>query len=202
MTIHCITSFRSRDGEYGYVLGSDSRAEDCFLGEVFDSHKHFLGKTFLGLIRGSISRTPEVSWDYNVALRSLDEMFENICSGANYSHLHVLQQSDKYALFIAKREDFSVNLFTVSNYKKRLHRAKEIGRIDPLTEESTIYLALNSSDYFVLSPQKLYDFDKAFETVEKLSSPPRNLLDIFSKNYEPGPANVYVVSSKRIGKVS
>ncbi|MFA5259079.1 MAG: hypothetical protein WC979_07830 [Candidatus Pacearchaeota archaeon] len=200
MTIHCITSFRGPNEEYGYVLGSDSRAEND-LGEVFNAQKHFIGKTFLGLIRGNVPRLRGMPDDYNFALRSLDEMFEGISQGIDYSHLPVLQQSSDYCLFVAKREDSCVNLFTVSTLKKRRHRAKEIGKMDPLVQKSTVYLALNSPDYLEFSSD-LYDYNQALKTANAFSSPPIDFLNLFAPSYEPGPVNLYVVSSKRIGKIS
>ncbi len=242
MTIHAACTFFDKENmDYGYVIGSDSRYD---FGDEFGffGEKSFRGKNYIGVFMGAFPRV-EIStsgWKRalralrekgdaadefkTIALANLDDVFDGLSVGKNYSHLEALRNVEArgktYSLLIASRRDSNMELHVITNEKI------------PRLEEGTAYLlhAL-SSDYqpektnlWFLGPsvprsseivprgyvedeeRTVFNLKDAAGLIRhrflELNDPEwRKLLVWDHDGYDPGKASMFVVSSQRLGRL-
>lgn len=129
MTIHCaITYFDSENESVGYLLGSDSRVTIKEISGdssqkkeiVFQVDKSFRGRETVGFIRGTIlgdQNNPSAGFSRD--MQSLENLFDDIEEGTDYSNVPLLQDSEQYVLMIGKQTNGFLDLYTVSNARKK-----------------------------------------------------------------------------------
>ena len=179
MTIHCaITYFDQKTESVGYLLGSDSRAvyseRNSFIPIECQVDKSILGKRTVGFVRGHLRGNNK---DFSETLKILENNFENIEEGRNYSNLHQLKNFESYVLMIVKQTPEALDLFTISNARESdLNVAKRLHRIIPQmfnTEDTWFWYAPYRLDYLELKTNKM-SFNEAKYSLKKL-------LTIYSK---------------------
>lgn len=98
----------------GYLIGSDSRTVSK--GELCFREKCFRSKNVIGVCTG---RFILPGGDFSV----LDDMFDDISDGRNFSHVEVLAESS-YQMFVARRKP--LELYHVSNREGRNNDARRL----------------------------------------------------------------------------
>jgi len=219
MTIHCaIMYFDSETESGGYLLGSDSRAaieklvDEVPLSDkrILQVDKSFRGRRTVGFFRGALPGDENNPHDsFSRYMQSLENLFDDIDEGVDYSHVSLLNDSEKYVLLVGKQTDGFLDLYTVSNARendqniaKRLHRLTS----DMYhTENKTMFwYAPNTVDYFMSSDRKKLDVKKAQDILEKfltiLSSDLKSTLEI-EQDYEPGIPIIYRLNFQGIQRI-
>ncbi|MBI4144263.1 hypothetical protein HY486_03380, partial [Candidatus Woesearchaeota archaeon] len=220
-TIHCaITYFDPETKSAGYLVGSDSRAAiKVVAGEalknikkVFWVDKSFRGRDTIGVIRGRLlvkGREPQNK--FSIVMQSLENLFDGIDEGADYSDVPVLGDFEQYILLIGKRTNSTLDLYTVSNIRKdNLNIAKRLHRLTPEmyhTENGTLFwYAPNTPDYLEIRLSKRCDAKEAQYFLEKLLTGPLSIsmkrVLKMDRGYDPGKPNIYRLNFQGILRIS
>tara|TARA_Y100000310_G_scaffold345414_1_gene464726 strand:- start:5157 stop:5807 length:651 start_codon:yes stop_codon:yes gene_type:complete len=215
MTFHCAgTYFDDETQSVGFLIGSDSRmtTRDKSTLEIrtFQVDKSFSGRRTVGFIRGTVPKDGcEPEEKFKSEVDGLDDQFEEIDEGVNYSHISLLARSKKYVLLIGKQSNESLDLYTVSNQRKKdPHVAKRLHRITLEmyhTEETSLFLgSFNDRDYIDLDIMGRMDFNMAKTLMENClrmnNDKAKELLRV-PLDYEPGEPNMYKLSFQGIEKI-
>ena len=216
MTIHCAVMYFDPETEtVGYLLGSDSRGvARIFVGDkpvgngrVFRVDKSFGGENSVGFFRGRLlSETDDPEGTFSRDVKTLDNVFEDIGEGADYSHVPVLSQAEKYVLLVGKRVEESVELYTVSNLREENpHTAEQLHRITPdffeTERESLVWFAPHSKDYMVAGIEKRLKPERAQKLIMGLLTDPI-VANFSGADYEPGPPIIYKIGPDGITQLN
>jgi len=138
MTIHCaVQYFDDKTKSTGYLLGSDSWAaevveqtpDETLLGKrnLGSMDKHISGKNSIGLMRGHFSNLRFS--EFLAQLQSLENVFDGIEQGIDYSNIPLLTNS-KYTSLVGRQAPEFLDLYTISNQRKtNLHIAERLHRL-------------------------------------------------------------------------
>ena len=216
MTIHCaISYFEENSG--GYLLGCDSTLQRVRTNgssiEVVDSisvDKSFRGACSLGFVRGAgRPKTSEpLGTQFAAAMRSLDFRFDSIRPGEVYNDLPSLLQ--EYVLLIAKQQAERLELFTVSNQRKKKehnHRARLLHQLEQTTlsaeRASVVFYAPCTPHYFQMKFEERCGFVRAKKILEQLLTE-RSVINTNPQQpiYDPGKASLFAVDFTGIRQIA
>jgi hypothetical protein len=205
--------FDSESESVGYLIGSDSRAaaiKPLSDQRVFQADKSFCGKNTVGFIRGTLSGTEaELQDGFFGRIQSLEEVFDDIDEGVDYSHVPLLKDSNMYALLVGKQSNASLDLFTVSNAREKdPNTAIRLHRLTPqmyhTENHALMWYALFTRDYVVMRSEKKFGIKEAQELLVKLLTIPSD--DLRQKlgvelDYEAGKPNMYRIDFQGIQRI-
>lgn len=204
MTIQCVISY-FENGDMGYLLASDSRVStkrgDC-INDDYLGEKAFFGDNFIGLFRGSIhsKKNEDVEKCYLNYMSLLDDVFCDIKEDADYSNVPLFKKAIFYEVFIAKKEEDKLQLFSISSLGDNGHKAYKLHELSDKTEElSKVWFSGFTSNVFTFKPKFIFNLEEATEVAATLLSADVHFCK--DRNYDPGPTHLYVVSSKQIGRI-
>jgi len=241
MTRQCAVSyFDDGSGSFGYAIGSDSASRayevsndwsTLLVGignivsmgllskmvkrkesEVF-TDKSFSGENYIGFHAGTslFVRIRNSKSSHRGGLDNLDNFFNDIDDGTVYEDISNFRGVDDYSLLIAKRNEDSVELYTVTRQEgsKGLSIATRLHRLDPDSFSTSQGSRVWYKPDIILSPEDTPDgywqetlverldlLSAKSEVIEFLTNPPVDIGD-----YNPGQLSVYKVNPQEFSRI-
>ena len=221
MTIQCAITYFDKESEtIGYLIGSDARAGlQEKSGELRTTtlevsiDKSFLGENFVGFVKGTIKGNggEKGSEKCLTRLRSLNNLFNDIYGGMNYSHIPLLAERSGCGLFIAKQSNDLLELYRLSNFRN--NSKTNVARILHQVKPKMYYTAKKSmawygpdcsSQYFVLRAGARLDAETAQKFLERVltdTSLQQKEPDQMMPDYNQEATSIYQVSFQGISKI-